>query len=294
MKHRPFFSGFSPINPGLWAILSFLLFFGGECDKKVYEEPCGAPCKYGEHMVFLQTNGVRDPDRLESILDSLGFQRRSDVKVEARYLIGREWGIKWLGERSETMTLSEYNKRMNAGIKLFDPTRDHFYREVLYSEKKLTGEEERLYKLRNALHMDLGERNDVIGYLADLCSAYEDGCEKAYPSIVPVHQFGVEVKNPPATEWNKDSAYEHFPFMERMEVSFYKAGKEKFFTDETERTVSFGIELKGLSCTQIQELGYRLGSHPDIRGLKGGSALESATPIGCSEEEVKERERPDL
>jgi hypothetical protein len=292
---RPFpHFGFSSLKPPSLAAFVFLLFFAGECDKKIYEEPCGAPCKYGKHMVFLRTNGVKDPDRLEDILDSLGFERRSNVKVEPRYLIGRKWGIDWLGERTRRMTLSEYNERLNAGIELFDPARDYFYREVLYSEKELTGDDERVHELMDALHMDLGERNDVIGYLADLCSAYEDGCEKAYPSVVPVHQFGVEVHNPTATEWNKDSAYDHFPFMERMEVSFYKAGKEKFFTDETDRTVSFGIELRGLSCTEIQELGYRLGTHPDIRGLKGGSALESATPVGCSEEEVEERKRPDL
>lgn len=279
----------SVFGPKTLAALTLLLFGAGKCNKRIYDEPCGAPCKYGKHLVYLQTNGIKDPERLELILDSLGFQRRSSYEVEPRYLIAKDLGIKWLGEKTRKMSLSEYNKRLNAGMELFNPERDYFYREILYSKEPLTGENERVYKLRKALHMDLGEKNDIIGYVADLCSAYQSGCEKAYPSILPVHKFGVEVRNPPATEWNRDSVFKHFPFMEEMDVRFSGKGKEAFLTDKRERTVSFGIDLKGMSCPEIQELAYRLGSHPDLKGMKGGSALESATPVGCSKEEVKER-----
>lgn len=288
---------FSFYRTGTWAALAFLILFSGKCDKGIYEQPCGAPCKYGDRLIYVQTHGVKDPDRLDLILDSLGLRRRSDFNVEARYLRAPQLGLKWLGERKVEMSLSEYNKRLNADLELFTRERNYFYREVLYSEKALDGERKTLHKLRKALHIDLGEEGEVIGYVADLCSAYESGCEKAYPSIIPNHKFGIEVNAPEATRWNRDSVIEHFPFLEDYDVSFYgegENGQARFYTDEKEGTVSFGIDLKKLSCIEIQELAFRLGSHRDIRGMKGGSALEMATPIGCSEKEVERRERPDL
>ncbi|MFB6258505.1 MAG: hypothetical protein ABEH38_07410 [Flavobacteriales bacterium] len=282
-----------PILP----VMIFLLFFAGDCDDKIYQQPCGAPCKYGDHLIYLQTTGIRDSTRLENILDNLGLQRRSDFMVEPRYLISGKLGIKWLGEYQKEMTLNEYNNRLNANIELFAPERNYFYREILYSKKPLTGERQTLYKLREALNMDLRGKKDAIGYVGDLCSAYESGCEKAYPSIIPIHKFGVEVNNPAKTQWNKDSLYAHFPFMKEYNLKFYREwekGSAKFYTDKERGTVSFGIDLRNLSCVKIQNLAIRLGTDSDIRGLKGGSALEMATPVGCSKEEVKRRRKPDL
>ncbi len=278
-------------------LLSFFLLAGGNCDKKVYQQPCGSPCKYGDHLIYVQTTGLKDTARLQAILDSLGLQRKADFKVEARYLIANELGIKWLGERKEKMTLSEYNERLNADLELFAPGMDYFYREVLYSKEKLTGERETLTKLREALNMQVRSEDDIIGYVNDLCSAYQSGCEKPYPSIIPIHKFGVKAANPPATQWTRDSVLKNFPFMKDMDLSFYgtrEKGGAKFYTNERERTVSFGIDLKGLSCQEIQKLGYKLGGHPDIRGMKGGAALPKATPIGCSKKEVKRRKEADL
>ncbi len=217
--------------------------------------------------------------------------------MEPRYLISGDLGIKWLGEYKKEMTLSEYNERLNEGIELFSPKNNYFYREILYSEQKLDGERKVLYKLRKALHMDLGSKNDAIGYVGDLCSTYHDGCEKAFPSIIPIHKFGVEAKNPARSKWNVDSVHHHFPFMEEYEVSFYgqpQHGEARFYTDRKKGTVSFGLDLRSLSCIEIQNLAIELATHPDIRGIKGGSMLEMATPIDCGKEEVERRKKPDL
>lgn len=285
------------LRPSFWTILPailFLLLSSETCQEGAYQQPCGAPCKYGEHLIYLQTEGIRSEERLERILDSLGLERNpSDFQVEAWY--PRKIG--WLGEKKKEMSLAEYNERLNGGIELFSSHRDHFFRELLYSEKPLTGERQTLYKLRKALHMELGDKNDAIGYVADLCASYDDGCEMAYPSIIPIHKFGVKVKNEARSRWNRDSALENLPFLKEYDVSFYgetEGGKGKFFTDEEEGSVSFGISPRKLSCREIQSLAFRFSRHPRTMGMEAASSLEMATPVGCEKEEVKRREKPDL
>lgn len=281
----------------LSAFALIFLLARGQCGNKIYEHPCGAPCKYGDHLIYLQTSGIRDPERLEKILDSLGLQRGGEFMVEPRYLVAGDLGIKWLGEYKKEMTLSEYNRRLNAELELFAPENRYFYREVLYSDQRLDGDRQILFKLRKALHMNLGNKDDAIGYVGDLCSAYDHGCEKAFPSIIPIHKFGVEAENRARTEWNIDSAYEHFPFLEEQDVSFYgqpQHGEARFYTDREDGTVTFGLDLRGLSCIEIQNLAINLGIHSRIEAIKGGSVLEMATPIGCEEQEVKRRKKPDL
>lgn len=195
------------------------------------------------------------------------------------------------------MSLAEYNEQLNRGIEFFSPERDYFFREILYSEKPLTGKRQTVSKLRQALHMDLGDKGDAIGYVADLCASYDDGCEMAYPSIIPVHKFGVKVANPPGKEWNRDSAIKNLPFLEDHDVKFYgetQSGEGKFYTDPETGNVTFGIDPKNLSCKEIQGLAFQFAQDPKTLGLEAASSLEMATPVSCEKEEVKQREKPDL
>lgn len=278
-------------------LISFFLFSGEGCEKGYYEEPCGAPCKYGDHLIYVQTHGIRSEKRLRAILDSFDLKRRSDFQLEPRYLIGRNIGITWLGEHKKEMTLTEYNLRMNKGVELFSKEMDYFYRELLYSEQELDGERQLLHKLREALNMDLGGENDAIGYLADLCSSYDDGCEMGYPSIVPVHDFAVEVKNPSGSDWSKDSAFKHFPFFREYQVHFRERsldGDGHFRGNDRKGTVTMAFDLRDLSCVEVQSFAYEMGDHPLTVGMQGGSILDMATPVDCSWDEVERREKRDL